>query len=107
MTTPPMGSETQFAEKIGREIARQMAKGDRRAHKIPPHRWAQKAVRFGQRVLFVAFFAASVKFAWPWYVQVIAALMALRALSPDLADGIVKWGLAIAKQGKAIKNGGE
>lgn len=101
--TPPMGSETQFAKKVGEHVARAMARGNPKAKAIPAHRWAQKLARLAQRVVILAFFIASLKLNWPEYVTVALGLAAFRALAPDLADGTLKWVLSALKSWKDAK----
>lgn len=104
-TTPtgPMGSDTKLAVKIGEHVARAMARSNPRSRPIPAHRWAQKLTRFAQRLVFLAFFVAGIKLKWPEYVMVALGLGTVRALAPDLADGILKWVLSAVKGAKESK----
>lgn len=101
--TPPMGSETKFAQKVGEAVARQMARANPKAKHIPPHRWSQKLARFAQRLVFLGFFVAGVKLKWPEYVLVGLGLASIRALAPDLADGTVRWALSMLSTLKGVK----
>ena len=100
---PPLGSQTLLAQKIGAAVAKSMHK--RGASKVPPHRWAEKIARLAQRLLFVGLVVLAVKLNWPWYVIAGSALLALRALAPEVFDSTVTALLRFGQQAKNLKDG--
>lgn len=106
MSDKPLGADTRMAQKIGAAMAREMAKHQiPKAEDIPAHRWGEKLSRFRQRLVLVGLVVLSVKLAWPWYVTAGCALMAARALSPELTESTVRWMLSVLRNGRALKNG--
>lgn len=103
--TPPLGSDTKIARAIGEGFANAMSKRVPKAAAIPPHRWAQKVSRFGQRLVFVALAVVAIKLNWPTWAITACVLAAVRALAPDLADSTVRWVISIVKEGKSARDG--
>jgi hypothetical protein len=95
----PLFSETQFAQKVGAVVAARIKHPE-----IPAERWSAKLVRLVQRLLFVGLVVLAVKLVWPWYVICGSALLALRALAPELTDSGLKWLASIVRLGKAVKD---
>lgn len=96
----PVFSETAFVQRIGDVVAKKM-----QHPAIPPHRWAEKLARLGQRLLFVVLVVVAVKLIWPWYIVAGCAFLALRALAPELTDSGFKALVNVVKIGKSLKDG--